>query len=262
MKHDDEAAVFAALGNEHRRKLLDLLRGAPQTTGALVEHFPGLSRYAVMQHLAVLAAAGLVLYRHTGRQRTNYLNPVPLQRAYERWMRPLAQTVAADMLAVERYVTAPKETDMIDSLSLQRLVRIEAETKINRPPEVVFAALTTGLDAWWPHRTRPDARVVYEPRVGGRLYEDWGNGAGQAYGNVIHYDPPRKQVAVFTGGFGPLMYTSRNTDVLEADGEGTLYKKTLVLAGEVPEEMEAMFREGTAGLCQALKVYVEQAAQA
>jgi len=215
---DDQEAVFSALGNEHRRKILDLLRDGPRTTGALAAEFAGLSRYAVMQHLGVLARAGLVLYRHEGRTRTNYLNPVPLQRAYERWMRPLARAVAADVLVLERHLLTPKEGKM--SESLHRVIRIESETRINRPPEVVFAALTTGLDAWWPHRTRAAARIVYEPKVGGRLFEDWGDGAGLAYGQVIHYDPPRKQVAVFTGGFGALMYTSRNTDVVEPDGDG------------------------------------------
>jgi DNA-binding transcriptional ArsR family regulator len=248
--------VFAALGNEHRRRILDLLRDGPQTTGALAAAFAGLSRYAVMQHLGVLAEAGLVLYRTEGRRRLNFLNPVPLQRAYERWMRPLAQTVAADVLRLERHLLTPKETHMSDTL--HRVIRIEAETRINRPPEVVFEALTTGLNAWWPHRTRDDATIVYEPKVGGRLYEDWGGGAGLAYGQVIHYDPPRKQVAVFTGGFGTLMYTSRNTDEVIADGEGTIYKKTLVMAGEVSEELEAMFRGGAGSLPQALKAHLEK----
>jgi DNA-binding transcriptional ArsR family regulator len=237
---------------------LDLLRDGPQTTGALAAQFPKLSRYAVMQHLGVLAEAGLVLYRHEGRTRLNFLNPVPLQRAYERWMRPLAQRVGADVLALERHLLTPKETKMSDTL--HRVIRIESETKINRPPEAVFEALTTGLNGWWPHRTRDDAKIVYEPRVGGRLYEDWGGDAGVSYGQVIHYDPPRKQVAVFTGGFGTLMYTSRNTDEIIPDGDGTIYKKTLVMAGEISEDLEAMFRGGAGSLPQVLKTYMEKGA--
>lgn len=248
--------MFAALGNIHRRRILDLLRDGPQTTSALTEKFPKLSRYAVMQHLGVLAEARLVLYRHVGRTRLNFLNPVPLQRAYERWMRPLAQAVGAEVLALERHLLTPKETRM--SETVHRVVRIEAETKINRPPEVVFEALTTGLDKWWPHRSRDGARIVYEPRVGGRLYEDWGNGAGLSYGEVIQYDPPRIQVAVLSGGFDAQLYTSRNTDVIEPDGDGAIYKKTLVMAGEITEELESLYRNGTGGLCQILKTYLEQ----
>ncbi|HTZ92721.1 MAG TPA: helix-turn-helix domain-containing protein [Streptosporangiaceae bacterium] len=41
-----------------RRRLLDLLRNGPATTGALAGQIPELSRSAVMQHLGVLADAG------------------------------------------------------------------------------------------------------------------------------------------------------------------------------------------------------------
>lgn len=141
--------------------------------------------------------------------------------------------------------------------STYRVVRIEAELNIERPPAEVFAALTTGLDAWWPHRTRPDARIVYEPHVGGRVFEDWGDGGGQAYGSVVEYAPGQRHTLVFSGGFGTRMYTSKNIEVVTAAGEGTRYQKTLVLAGEVSPEMEDMFRSGVGGLTQKLKQHLE-----
>jgi DNA-binding transcriptional ArsR family regulator len=54
--------------------------------GDLSERFPDLSRFAVMQHLKVLEQADLVVPRRSGRERHNYLNPVPVQRIYERWV--------------------------------------------------------------------------------------------------------------------------------------------------------------------------------
>ena len=33
--------------------------------------------------------------------------------------------------------------------------------------------------------------IVFEPRVGGSVYEDWGAGSGHLYGQVTAYDPPR-----------------------------------------------------------------------
>jgi DNA-binding transcriptional ArsR family regulator len=78
--------VWKALANAHRRAMLDVLRNGPQTTGALGEHFPELSRFAVMQHLRVLETAELVMVRRQGRQRFNYLNPVPIERLYDRWV--------------------------------------------------------------------------------------------------------------------------------------------------------------------------------
>ena len=46
----------------------------------------GESRFVVMQHLGVLRAADLVHTVPDGRRRINHLNPVPLQRIYERWV--------------------------------------------------------------------------------------------------------------------------------------------------------------------------------
>lgn len=79
-------AVWKALANPLRRSILDALRDGPRTTGELAERFPELSRFAVMQHLRVLEGADLVVARREGRKRYNYLNPVPIQRVYDRWV--------------------------------------------------------------------------------------------------------------------------------------------------------------------------------
>ena len=63
--------VWRALANPVRRTMLDILMGGPQTTGALVERFPALSRFAVMQHLGVLQQADLVVAVRDGRLRYN-----------------------------------------------------------------------------------------------------------------------------------------------------------------------------------------------
>jgi DNA-binding transcriptional ArsR family regulator len=83
---DDLDDVWRALSNAVRRRILDLLAEGPLTTGDLSERFPDLSRFAVMQHLKVLEQADLVVPRRSGRERHNYLNPVPVQRIYERWV--------------------------------------------------------------------------------------------------------------------------------------------------------------------------------
>ena len=85
-RHDDLADVWRALANPLRRRMLDLLRDGPRTTGSLADEFPEHSRFAVMQHLRVLEDAELVVPRRAGRRRFNYLNPVPIQRIYTRWV--------------------------------------------------------------------------------------------------------------------------------------------------------------------------------
>lgn len=66
--------------------MLDLLMEGPLTTGELSQRFDELSRFAVMQHLKVLEEADLVVAVREGRKRYNYLNPVPIQRVYDRWV--------------------------------------------------------------------------------------------------------------------------------------------------------------------------------
>ena len=85
-KHDPLENVWKALASPTRRAILDDLRNGPMTTGAIADRLPRLSRFAVMQHLRVLEEAELVVPRREGRERYNYLNPVPIQQVYDRWV--------------------------------------------------------------------------------------------------------------------------------------------------------------------------------
>ncbi len=79
-------AVFKALANGKRRQMLDALKDAPQTTGALCETFAEMDRCTVMQHLKVLEDAGLVIARREGRERWNHLNALPIKAIHDRWI--------------------------------------------------------------------------------------------------------------------------------------------------------------------------------
>ena len=79
-------AVFKALADESRRKLLDRLRANNgQTLGELCEHLD-MTRQAVTKHLLLLEAANLVVVVWRGREKLHYLNPVPLREISERWI--------------------------------------------------------------------------------------------------------------------------------------------------------------------------------
>lgn len=53
--------------------------------GELAAHLD-VSRVAVMNHLRVLTEANLITSRKEGRSRRLYLNALPLQLIYERWI--------------------------------------------------------------------------------------------------------------------------------------------------------------------------------
>lgn len=101
-RRDSFDAVFKALANATRRSILDTLRDQPLTTGALAEQFPDLDRCTVMQHLAVLEAAGLVTAERRGRERWNHLNPLPIHDIHERWIGPHAAYAVSKLAALKR----------------------------------------------------------------------------------------------------------------------------------------------------------------
>lgn len=82
---DPDDAVWKALANPLRRRMLDELRIRPLRTKEVAQRFEE-SRHVVMQHLAVLRAADLVRSVPDGRSRVNYLNPVPIQQINRRWV--------------------------------------------------------------------------------------------------------------------------------------------------------------------------------
>ena len=79
-------AIFKALADKSRRKLLDQLHANNgQTLTQLCKHLD-MSRQAVTKHLALLEAANLVATVWHGREKLHYLNPAPLHEIYERWI--------------------------------------------------------------------------------------------------------------------------------------------------------------------------------
>lgn len=95
---DKQDRVFRALGHATRRRMLDLLRQSPRTTGELCKHFADLDRCTVMQHLGVLERADLVVARTEGRTRWNVLNVMPIKEIHDRWIGRYAAN-AVDLLA-------------------------------------------------------------------------------------------------------------------------------------------------------------------
>ena len=78
--------LFKALADSNRRRLLDLLHEHDgRTLNELCEHLD-MTRQGVTQHLDLLEAANLVATVRRGREKLHFLNPVPLQEIYERWI--------------------------------------------------------------------------------------------------------------------------------------------------------------------------------
>jgi uncharacterized protein YndB with AHSA1/START domain len=74
---------------------------------------------------------------------------------------------------------------------------IEKSVTVEAPPEHAFRVFTEEIGAWWPLRTHAvdtdDAEtVVFEPYVGGRLYERVRGGEEHDWGTVVAWEPPER----------------------------------------------------------------------
>lgn len=79
-------AVFRALADASRRKLLDRLHQKNgQTLGELCQGL-NMTRQAVAKHLGILKKANLVSWKREGRERLHFINPVPINEIAERWI--------------------------------------------------------------------------------------------------------------------------------------------------------------------------------
>ena len=86
MTKPDDDLLFKAMADPSRRKLLDILHAHDGSTlSEMCEHLE-MSRQGVTQHLDVLEAANLVATVRRGREKLHFLNPVPLQEIYDRWL--------------------------------------------------------------------------------------------------------------------------------------------------------------------------------
>ena len=82
----NEDAVFRALADASRRRLLDRLHSENgQTLSELCQGL-AMTRQAVAKHLATLKDANLVSSKRHGREKRHFINPVPINDIAERWI--------------------------------------------------------------------------------------------------------------------------------------------------------------------------------
>lgn len=80
---------------------------------------------------------------------------------------------------------------------------IHRSITVARPPDDAFRLFTAGMGTWWPLDThgRADEHdgakaegLVFEERVGGRVYEVLSNGVEAEWGVVTAWEPPARVV--------------------------------------------------------------------
>ncbi|MEV1170973.1 metalloregulator ArsR/SmtB family transcription factor [Nonomuraea sp. NPDC049784] len=102
---EEVGSVLVALADPTRRQLLDLLAAQGEATATtLAERLP-VSRQAIVKHLAVLDAAGLVSGSRVGREVRYAVRPAALD-ATAQWMASVAAEWDRRLAAIKRIAEA------------------------------------------------------------------------------------------------------------------------------------------------------------
>ena len=142
----DADAVFRALSDPARRRLLDRLNQRNGLT--LTELCAGMdmTRQSVTKHLDVLEMAGLVATRRQGREKHHYLNAAPINDIADRWIRTYDRARAE---ALSDLKTALEANSMSATTNTKDTMMNRTEnttfvytTYIHATPEKVWQGLT------------------------------------------------------------------------------------------------------------------------
>lgn len=178
-------AVFKAISDPTRRRLLDTLRDRPGRTLTELEQGLGMTRFGVMKHLRVLEEANLVVTRRAGRFKYHYLNALPIQEVADRWLAPYGKPFARFALDVKQRLENAPMADKPDFI---------LETYIRTTPANLWEAITS------PEATRAyyyGSEVRADLRVGGRFYYVDPKGEVNLDGEVLEIEPERRLVTTF-----------------------------------------------------------------
>jgi DNA-binding transcriptional ArsR family regulator/uncharacterized protein YndB with AHSA1/START domain len=198
---------WGVLGDRTRRTIFERLADHAQTVGELAAQLP-VSRPAVSQHLKVLKDAGLVVDQPVGNRRIYRVNPDGMAALREQLDRFWTRTLAAYKQSVEQNNMGGAMTTRTEQTSVQTQIVVEA------PIERAFAVFTERFGDFKPPEHNilgvELAETVFEPRVGGHIYDRAVDGSECRWARVLAYEPPNR--VVFSWDLDPHWQVESNPD--------------------------------------------------
>ena len=179
-------AVFKALADATRRRLLDMLFRRDGQTLSELERRLAMTRFGVMKHLRVLEEARLIVTKRRGREKLHFLNAVPIRQIHDRWIDKYSAPMAAMLTELKKE---------IEDSSMEKVYEIYIKTT----PERLWQAITD-----------PALRAKYS--FGVAVISDWTPGSAYhsrttemngspgfeiADGENLEVEPPRRLVQTF-----------------------------------------------------------------
>jgi len=179
--------VFKAIGDPHRRLLLDkLYEQDGQTLGELCAYLPEMTRYGVMNHLRILEEAELINTLKQGRSKYHYLNPVPIKLIHDRWISRYAEPRVGAIAGIK--------------------ARLETgEQEMDKPVHIYKSYISATVEEVWDAIINPDKTVQYF--YGTLVDSDWEVGSSMNYyypdgrqaseGQILSIDAPKRMEITF-----------------------------------------------------------------
>jgi DNA-binding transcriptional ArsR family regulator/uncharacterized protein YndB with AHSA1/START domain len=184
-------AVFRALGDPARRRLLDRLNERSGLTLTELCADMGMTRQSVSKHLDVLEEAELVTTLRRGREKLHYLNAAPINDIADRFIHHYDRARAEALADLK---TALEATPMDQKSNETSFVYT---TYIHATPERVWQGLTdpTFTERYWRHPKSGGVSYRTDWRKGSALdvaYDEIGLVISHPEQVVLESDPPRR----------------------------------------------------------------------
>ena len=237
-------AIFKALADPFRRKLLDRLnRRDGQTLGDLCEHAE-MTRFGVMKHLRLLEAAGLITTQREGREKKHYLNRVPIRRIHDRWVSRYTEPMAAALSRLKNALEEPMSQNN----------KLVYEIFVRTTPEKLWRAITE------PEFTRQyfhGSAITTPLKKGGPYRSTTADGTLLVDGEFLECDPPRKLVHTWRVHWNPALSheLSKVSYLIEQQGENC--KLTVVHECENAPQTAEVVKAGWPAIISSLKSLLE-----
>ena len=132
------------------------------------------------------------------------------------------------------------------------------EIHIEAPVARVFKGVTEEMGEWFPARFIEGSKVVVEPWVGGRIYEDGGDGRQILWDWCTAWFPNEYVAYQSTWGFANGAAVILVEYWFEADGDATKVKVKNRIVGDIPEQSREGYVAHMAPVSTWLKEYLER----
>jgi DNA-binding transcriptional ArsR family regulator len=182
-----DTAQLTALGDPTRRTIFELIAERPRSVVEITRQVP-VSQSAVSQHLKVLRDSRLVRAEPKGASNVYHVDPHGLGQMRAWLDRFWSKTLAAYKVVVEQ---PPKEFAMNTRVAV---TSVKQSIVVEAPIARAFKVFTEQFGSFKPPEHNmlgvEIAETVFEPRVGGHIYDRGTDGSECRWARVLAYEPP------------------------------------------------------------------------